>query len=202
MRLPFLGLFLMFLAVLSYHRKHGTKRAQKVKDDFWERELRSNEVRRQDISGLPYITIPFETFPFGICPDEELLHCEAELSALKDAKILNLSGESNTDLKLKYGPANLAFLSDCDSNFTRLARALTAYAGRLQKCGYEREAQTVLEFGIRIGSDIRANYTMLAEIYKRNGETEKIDGLTAQAEQLDSLLKPAILKQLGEIKCS
>ena len=177
MAFPFLGLFIIFLSVAAYYRKRATAQQKKVTEDFWSREDQANQVRRKDISNLPYITIPLEKFPIGISDDEELTDYENDLKFLASRKILNLSHQSNTDLKLAYGPANLPALSEYDQNYTTLLRNLVAYADCLIKNGFEAEAVPVLEFGISIDSDIRANYTLLAELYREQGNAAKIQKL-------------------------
>ena len=72
MAFPFLGLFIIFLSVAAYYRKRATAQQKKVTEDFWNREDQANQIRRKDISNLPYITIPLEKFPIGISDDEEL----------------------------------------------------------------------------------------------------------------------------------
>ena len=42
-------------------------------------------------------------------------------------KLLNLSGISNTDLKLQYGHANLDLLAEYDQNFSNLLRCLDSF---------------------------------------------------------------------------
>ena len=86
------------------------------------------------------------------CDDEELTDYENDLKTLASRKILNLSHQSNTDLKLAYGPANLPALSEYDQNYTTLLRNLVAYADCLIKNGFKAEAVPVLEFGISIDS--------------------------------------------------
>ena len=100
MAFPFLGLFIIFLSVAAYYRKRATAQQKKVTEDFWSREDQANQIRRKDISNLPYITIPLEKFPIGISDDEELTDYENDLKTLASRKILNLSHQSNTDLKL------------------------------------------------------------------------------------------------------
>lgn len=196
MRFPFLGLFIIFLSVAAFYRKRGTAQQKEATENFWNREDKANQVRRKDISNLPYINIPLEKFPIGISDDEELIDYENDLKALATKKILNLSHQSNTDLKLAYGPANLPALSEYDQNYTALLRGIVAYAGCLVKNGFETEAVPVLEFGISIDSDIRANYTLLADIYKKQGDTSKINELITRASSLDSMMKSSILEQL------
>ena len=140
MAFPFLGLFIIFLSVAAYYRKRATAQQKKVTEDFWSREDQANQIRRKDISNLPYITIPLEKFPIGISDDEELTDYENDLKTLASRKILNLSHQSNTDLKLAYGPANLPALSEYDQNYTTLLRNLVAIADCLIKNGFKSEA--------------------------------------------------------------
>ena len=193
MAFPFLGLFIIFLSVAAYYRKRATAQQKKVTEDFWSREDQANQIRRKDISNLPYITIPLEKFPIGISDDEELTDYENDLKNLASRKILNLSHQSNTDLKLAYGPANLPALSEYDQNYTTLLRNLVAYADCLIKNGFEAEAVPVLEFGISIDSDIRANYTLLAELYREQGNAAKIQKLIDKASSLDSMMRSSEL---------
>lgn len=200
MAFPFLGLFIIFLSVAAYYRKRATAQQKKVTEDFWSREDQANQIRRKDISNLPYIIIPLEKFPIGISDDEELTDYENDLKTLASRKILNLSHQSNTDLKLAYGPANLPALSEYDQNYTTLLRNLVAYADCLIKNGFKSEAVPVLEFGISIDSDIRANYTLLAELYKEQGNASKIQELIDKAASLDSMMRSAILEQLHTLQ--
>ena len=200
MAFPFLGLFIIFLSVAAYYRKRATAQQKKVTEDFWSREDQANQIRRKDISNLPNITIPLEKFPIGISDDEELTDYENDLKTLASRKILNLSHQSNTDLKLAYGPANLPALSEYDQNYTTLLRNLVAYADCLIKNGFKAEAVPVLEFGISIDSDIRANYTLLAELYKEQGNASKIQELIDRAASLDSMMRSAILEQLHTLQ--
>lgn len=194
----FLGLFIFFVFLLAYYRKKSTNAQRAVEEAFWNRENEANNVRRQDISGLSYITIPLEKFPMNICDNEELNACEQTLTALSAKKILNLGSQTNTDLKLKYGPANLADLTEYDQNFTTLCRTLVCYAETLIRLGYETEAQPVLEFGISCGSDHSRNYKLLAELYHRQGDRDRLDSLLAQAKELDSPMQNTIIRHIEE----
>ncbi|MDD6057587.1 MAG: hypothetical protein PUB98_04940 [Clostridiales bacterium] len=193
-----LGIFIFFVGLLSLFLKKNTKAQKSVEQSFWERERRSNLTRRQDISGLPYITIPLDKFPIGICADDDLKEYEAKLTALSQQKLLNLGTQTNTDLKLKYGIANLNSLSDCEQRFTILCRTLVSYAARLIQLGYSAEAKTVLEFGIDCGSDLSRNYLMLADLYLEQANYPAFNELTQKASMLDSPMKKTILKHLAE----
>ena len=147
----FLGLFIFLIFLLAYFRKQSSNTQSAVEESFWERENQANHARRQDISGLSYITIPLENFPMGIYDNSELKEYEQLLTDLSHRKILNLEGQSNTDLKLKYGPANLDELTACDDNYATLCRTIVSYAEVLLSLGHRQDAQKVLVFWTCVG---------------------------------------------------
>ena len=113
MAFPFLGLFIIFLSVAAYYRKRATAQQKKVTEDFWSREDQANQIRRKDISNLPYITIPLEKFPIGISDDEELTDYENDLKTLASRK--NSKSEPSEQYRLK------ACLWSCESScFVRI----------------------------------------------------------------------------------
>lgn len=196
--MKFLGLFVIICSILSYLRKKHTKLQKEVNDGFWEKEQKANLTRRQDISGLPYITIPLEKFPIGRFENDAIKECDAALTELSDKKILNLGTQTNTDLKLAYGATNLTALIESEQNFTTLCQTIVSYASALISLEQADTAQEILEYGISIGSDSSQNFLMLADIYKCKGDTEKINELISVAEGLDSLMKQSILEKLHQ----
>ncbi len=110
--------------------------------------------------------------------------------------MLNLTGYTNTDLKEQYGAGNLDELTDWDQNFMYFIRALSQWGAYLyQKKDYAR-TKAVMEYSIEIGSDISAVYTTLGEIYAREHDWEKVDGLISLVDDSDFALKESILKKL------
>ena len=196
MPLTCLSFIIVILSVFSLLRNRSTRTYQEKQNAFWEKERQANSVRKKDISNLDYIQIPLDTFPIGKYSDEELLSAENTLVELSGQKILNLSGISNTDLKLMYGVANLNALSEYDFNYTVLARATMAYGKRLAELEHPKDAIAVLEFGIQCHTDVSANYTLLAKLYQQTGQAEKIHHLVQSAQSLDSLMKNYILREL------
>ncbi len=187
---------IILLSVLALLRNRTNRTSKKNQDSFWEKEQRANHTRKQDISGLDYIQIPLDTFPIGRFTDEKLTSLEQTLTSLSNRKILNLSGISNTDLKLQYGAANLPVLSECDANFTLLARTITAYGERLAELGHWKEAILILEFGIQCKTDLSKNYTLLGTLYRDHDDSAKIQQLVEIVQNMDLLLKDSILQQL------
>ena len=202
MALSLLGLFIAIFAFVSFFRKRHDRLQQEADDNFWEREQQANFVRRKDISGLPYISIPFDSFSIGAFSDMQLSELESALDTFREKKILNLTGQSNTDLKLQYGPANLAALTEYDQNFTDMLQFFTKYVNRLIELNHLDAAIPVLEFCIECGSDISVHYTLLADYYMQNGKSYKIDELRKKASALNSLTKASILQKLDAIASS
>ncbi|MEY8516799.1 hypothetical protein AALC25_07680 [Lachnospiraceae bacterium 29-84] len=199
MRIPILFCwFVILLGVFAAKRRKAERHGEDSERAFWERENAANAVRKQDISNLDYVDLSGVTLPFALFPDEYLTQCEREVMDLKEKRILNLTGISNTDLKMQYGAANLTALTQYDQNFTRLVRTLNAWGHRLHELSHTQEAITVLAFAISIGSDIKATYQLLAELYQQEGDFQKIKALIPQARTLNSLMKEPILSMLEQ----
>lgn len=193
MILPFV---IILLSLFNLFRNRSRRSMKESQNAFWEKEQRANQTRKQDISHLDYIQIPLNTFPIGKYGDDKLSELEQTLRTLSSRKILNLSGISNTDLKLQYGAANLPVLSDCDTQFTTLARTLSAYGEQLAALGHWQDAVRVLEFGVACKTDISKNYTLLGTLYREHNQSDKLNELIEIVRSSDMLLKNAVLKQL------
>ncbi len=142
-----------------------------------------------------YIRTPDYTAPLA----EELAAVELELCKLANSRILNLTGISNTELRLAYGTANLDPLTAYDQNFTALIRALQKWGTLLASAERKDDAVTVLAYAVSIGSDIAGTYALLARLYKERSELYKIESLKESAEALSTLMKPSILRDLEQI---
>lgn len=199
MKFPLLASFLVFIVWLTYEiSKHNRLDAEKDRA-FWEKEHRANKTKRQPLDDLAYIEIPFERLSMQLLPeDEQAAEYKETLRTLGESEIVNFTGISNTDLKLKYGAPNIDLLSKYDQNYTILARTLNQWASRLYKNGYREEAREVLEFAVSTGTDVSASYKLLCEIYKEEKTPEKIRQLYPTAEALNSAMKNAIVRILQE----
>lgn len=196
MKMPVLTSVVIFVILLFWFIKRSAKKSRDEMEAFISRENEANSARRQPIDDLPYITIPEELFLIKYNESAKMQEVMRNLDFLKDKKILNLTGISNTDLKLKYGAANLPELSECDERYTLLVRSLQSFAECLSENGSEQEAIRILEFSISTGSDILGSYTLLAGLYKKAGTPEKINTLKEKAVSLNSLTAPSIMRML------
>lgn len=108
---------------------------------FWDREHAANSTRRKSLDGLNYITIPVEAFPFGlVLQNEQIAEYEQTIRDLAKEPVVNLTGFSNTDLKLEYGAPNIDLLSLYDQRYTTLVCTLQSWAALLYKEGQPQAA--------------------------------------------------------------
>lgn len=191
---PFLAIFVIFCLILTFYIKKNDADQQRVQDEFWEKERQSNAVRKKDISKLDYITIPFDKIPVKLSTS-----AEEALYELSEKPMLNLTGISNTDLKLEYGTANLEKLSQYDINFTNFVATLPEYTNELQEAGHLESAQMLLEFAVSVKADSRKIYKQLANIYAQNHQEEKLEWLKETAKDLPGFTQSAILKDLSSM---
>ncbi len=193
--------FLIFIIIvfwINVGRIRVTKKGRRQKESFWAKEQQANQTRRKSLDSLNYITIPMEKLPFLTDRDNDLTRYQEELTKLSEKTIVNLTGISNTDLKLRYGVANLDVLTQYDDNFTVLVRLLYQWSFRLHELNLDKEALTVSEYAVEIGSDIGAHYRLLADLYVAKKEPSKIQNLLTKAESLQTLSKNTIIRSLQE----
>lgn len=200
MNLGFLAGFVTFALLISYNAKRFSRRGQREEADFWARESRANSVRRKPLDKLPYIVIPLERFPTHLLQDNTtVLECIETLETLSSLKIVNLTGWTNTDLKLEYGTANITVLSEYDQNYTLLVRTLQKWADELLSAGCGKEASILMEFAVSTNTDVSSTYYKLADYWISQGEGQRIEQLIHTAEGLRSSNRDSILRHLREI---
>lgn len=192
--------FLVFSIVFFFARKRASRIEEARDREFWEREKRANFVRRKPLDGLNYITIPEELLNMKpASPTEALSACIQELNDLSKYQIVNLTGYTNTDLKLEYGTANITILSDFDLHYTNLVTLLQKLAELLHENGEDALAAATLEFAVSTGTDVSKSYYLLADLYSKNGTPEKISALIDAAQGINSMIKDTIVQRLTEV---
>ena len=198
MLLPFLAIIIIVTIYIAIRRSSAMRSEENVWENFREREQEANWTRKQDISNLAYIKLPLDTLPLGRFDDEVLKNYEDALYDLSTQPICNLNGISNTDLKLRYGAANLNTLSQCDTNYSTLVSLLANYGEKLFELSHPDEARQVLEYSLSLGSDIGKTDELLATIYEYEGQPEKINALYESAEKITSIRRNSILRKMEE----
>ncbi|MBP5745919.1 MAG: hypothetical protein J6W58_06420 [Lachnospiraceae bacterium] len=197
MKYPFFASFLVLCAIFYHNRKKADRSHAKIMQDYFKRENEANNTRKQPLDDLEYIKIDLSKLPTQAYDDDDLIkECIKDITRLCEESIVNFTGLTNTDLKLKYGPANLPFLQQCDLNYTQLVRILNTWANRLFELNDHDSALIVSEYAIRLKADISNIYYMASDIYIEKGTPEKILSLIEIAEELNSVMKDHIVENL------
>ena len=190
--------------------KRGKKSQEQSEAAFWKREFSANDVRKRSLDDLVYVKFPATDFyPINLLgakdsssfleKNPEVKEILSRFVFLENQKIVNLTQYTNTDLKYKYGVANLNTLTEYDTNYNELITLLHNYGHIYIKDGYENQALSVLEYAVSIGTDISGTYLLLAEIYQKNLQHDKMQWLKKEAENISTSRKDSILRKLQEL---
>ena len=199
MKYPIFASVVMASLVLMFSIRRRRDKEEAEYQSFWDEEARANSTRKQPLDDLNYITIPFDDLPVDLMKDDpEVASCLEMLHTLSESPIVNFTGLSNTELKLRYGAPNIDLLSGYDQAYTLLVRTLDKWAHILYQNELVEEARSILEFSVGTGTDVSSTYDLLANIYGSSGEKEKIKELLPKAEALNSLMKKSIIKKLND----
>lgn len=221
MKTLFLSSLISFCLLIFLLNKRHSKMEKSMKDAFWKREEEANHTRRKSLDNLPYITIPLEELPLachitddaadvrntgdtadirntGDTAANEAIseECKEILRSLSTQKIVNLTGYTNTDLKLSYGTANITCLTEYDQNYTLLVSTLQKWAEALYRGGAKKECRQVLEYAVSIGTDVSHTYFLLADLYDEEGKSDLKCSLIEKASGLSSLSSKVIVRTL------
>lgn len=195
-----LAIIFVFFAWCYIEINLRSKKDDEIEEAFWEREERANSVRRKPIDGLNYIKLPSD-LPKDLLPEHpEIPGIIETVERLSKEKILNLTGYTNTDLKLEYGTANITDLSLYDSNYTALVTTLQKWADILLENDHEPEAVKLMEFLISTKVDIGRTYRLLGRYYLNNGCSDDFERLKKTASELKSLSGPHIVESLKDME--
>lgn len=190
---------LIFSAFTFLYIWRSKKKEAASQDDFWAREQEANRTRRKPLDDLEYINLSTEDFPMDLLPDVPKVEDYKQIiQSLSELPIVNFTGISNTDLKLRYGAPNIELLMSYDQNYTLLVRTLQQWGQALYDGGYVDEARQMLEFSVSTGTDVSATYRLLCQIYTEQGTPEKIGSLYPIAEMIKSAMQKTIVRILQE----
>lgn len=196
------SMLIIFVIWLFYEIQKSNRLSKKGTEEFWKKERLANLSRKADISGLDYITIPLVQLPMTDTDDPTINSYRDTISKLADMKIVNLTGYTNTDLKLKYGASNITSLSEYDNNYLILVSLLNKWGERLHQKGYAEAAINVLEFAVMCRTDVRRTYQLLATIYMEQHTPDKIDSLLDMISSTNIVRKDKLTEELIRIKNS
>ena len=187
------GFIFIFMKFTYSKPDDGTKR-------FLEKERRANSTLKKPLDDLDFVKVPLDAIPMPEpAVNERCASLIAEIKRLSEVKAVNLTGISNTDLKLTYGAPNLPILTEYDQNFTSICRNLFDLGCEYKNAGFTDEAIATLNCAVNLGTDISSNFTLLAEIYAEKGLYVEIQRLINQADNIRSLTKNSTITKLQNI---
>jgi hypothetical protein len=198
----FFACFIIFLIWFQYEIRKNKKLSSSNSDAFWKREADANLTRKKDISNLAYLIVPTDQLPMEDQQDPDLNYYRDTILKLSSKKILNLTGITNTELKLQYGISNFGDLMEYDNNYIILVSTLHKWGERFYSLNLISSAVTVLEYAVECLTDAGNTYKLLASIYKGQGELSKIDSLIELIPNTKVLRKESLIKDLLKIKTS
>ena len=199
MAFPFLTIFIIFVVFLSIRYSTVKRKTAEKYENFWANEERANHIPAKDLSTIEYLHIPVETFPFDKWDDDEIQMIEQQIKEYSEKRVLNLSGKTNTELKLEYGTANLEAMTEIGDNYNTLIVLLVDYAKALMERSDYEDAAKILEFSASTKSDISTNYMLLGDCYAALNQKKKIPVLKDQVESLHLMLEHKIIAYLDEL---
>jgi len=191
---------LVFIVFLKYKlSKVETEESQQL-DDYLRLERKASLPIRKSLKNLSFIELPLDELPFHPNQSTKLDKIEKQIKVLSKEKICNLSGTTNTELKLRYGAGNLDELSEYDENFAKLLRLLADWSEELYNLGFDEDAVMIATTAINYQSDVKKTFTTLARIYKKQNQIEKVYELLPIAEERSHTidLKKAVYDVINE----
>ncbi len=188
----------MFIGVLQYAIRKARSKNDRADKAFWKREAEANNVRRKSLDDVEYLLVEPDKLPTDVLADDEVVSdCIKNLRELAEEKIINLTGMTNTDLKLKYGVANLTYLSECDNRYTTLIQTLQKWSEYLWEKGQTDASVQIMEYEVSIKSDAPSIYRRLASYYSKRGEKEKIQSLIKTVEDMNLITTKSLIADLN-----
>ncbi|MCT4598340.1 MAG: hypothetical protein N4A50_10750 [Vallitalea sp.] len=202
MRIPiFLGLFIIFIVVIKIKMNKAENIDKNISKEFWKKEEKSMFARKKSLESLDYIYIDSNSLPSlskEQCDDDIFIVQEKVLELIQH-KIVNLNGQTNTDLRLQYGTANLDKLILYEDRYNILIKRLYKWAKLLYEKDKINESIAILELGVSIKTDISEHYILLAKLYKLKNDTNSFHTLYTKVQNMDFILKNKVVSTMDSL---
>ena len=196
MAFPCLAVFITFCLILFFRYRYLDEKRLSQEQDFFDRERQASTTIGK-ISESDYEVIPLSKFPFNLCEDPSMLEMENEIQALSKEKLLDLTGISNTDVKLKYGVNHFDEAVAAGEKYDELLGLLVKYAIGLDDHGFSSESSVMLEYLIDQDCDIKAAWIALGKFYATNSSFDKLTDLYNKVDSSKLTIKNATKEQLA-----
>ncbi len=198
MNLVIFASFMLFGVWLTFQLRKSRNLNEKAAVDFWENENMANSVRKKELEDSDFVKFPFDKLPTveSFSPDP-VPECYTMLKELSDKKMVNLNGISNTEVKIRFGTANISILTEYDANYENFVKNIYLLCQHLYDIDRKEEALMLSEETILTGTDSLSHYKLIIQIYREQGNFAGISWLRENAEKIRGITKGAILRALS-----
>ena len=197
--------FLIAIFIFRHHMRKNDKTQEKVSSAFWNKEQSSLVVRKKELAPEDYVEIHLtdedlkDQAYYDNLGHSELYRQDTYLRDLIKKPMVNFQHTTNTDLRLTYGTAMITVIESYEITYNAYITTLYRMGETLMTAGDDEFACKLLEEGIVVGSDNRKLYLLLANFYKKNGYIKELQLLIDKANDLKSLTKNLLIKELTEL---
>ena len=166
------GLFMMAIAAISailirrvYRKRYA------LRDEYVAAERAANEVRTKEIEPEYFFAPDWSALPDN--PPPNVVTCAQKQMMRFPTRMTNL------EIKQRYGIGNLERVAFCEDNFSRYIAALIEWGESLLP---QPEGIAILQETVKLGSDFRKTYILLADHYATVKAFEDLEHMYDQIE--------------------
>lgn len=198
--------FLIFIFVFQHNLRKSDRMISHNRRSFWDKEEKSLFVRKTDLDPNDFVHANAEALPhysleyFKELGDEHLYKLQERCFKLASEPMMNLSELMNSDIRLKYGAANLGLVENYEDNYNQYLRALYKLAKGYYELDKKTEALQVLEEGINMKTDISDHIILLGKLYLETHRNDRFETLYNSTLQLKTLTKSKSIQGLEQLK--
>lgn len=178
---------------------------KQILENISKKEQEANLSRRKEIDKELFVTPDISVLPikdYGESPENKKIK-DAQNLVIRKSKLTMIRFDepiSNTDLKLKYGYANLENITIYEEHYNSYMQALILWSELLIEKNNTEDAEKVLSEAINLKCDLSKAYMLLIDIYKKTNNLSKLEEIKKLVENSNLKLKAKILNYYSS-KC-
>ena len=170
----------------------------KTLNDIMTKERKANLSRKKEIDKTLFVVPDKEILPIRDYADteENKKIIKAQQLAQKKSELTMIRFDepiSNTDLKLKYGLANLDNITIYEEHYNSYMQCLVNWADLLIQRENLTDAEIILKESMRLKCDLSKAYILLIDIYKKTNKLTELKNLISYVENSNINLKSKII---------
>ncbi|MDR2939180.1 MAG: hypothetical protein LBV08_02555 [Clostridiales bacterium] len=191
---PMLIIFIALVIFFTVHLKFGNKGYRKKMDTYIEAEEEVNQIRKKNLDETYFVKPDLNRLPIIEYNEiSDVSTCQNTAIQKSKLKMARFGKQiSNLELKKIYGINNLQKIIDYEEHFNMYITALNKWAEALMKEGRLAESLHVLREAALFGSDYLMTYTLLIDIYLKEGRRSEISRLKEDIQKDKFFENPAL----------